>query len=57
MTKNELEIISNKVLNNIFLIEIAKDVCIANDLASLEYILNIALHEQEDIYDQIERMY
>lgn len=53
VTKNMNKIAEN-MLNAIFLLEAAKDACIANDLCSIEYVLNTGLAKIHDIYDEIE---
>ena len=57
MDAQELEKISNEILDVNMIIETVRDACIGTDIANYETVLNIAIQKQGEIYDKIELMY
>jgi len=55
--KDKIQKLSDKILDVYMLIEIVRDSSIANDYTSCEYVLNLALEKQQEIFDEIEFMY
>ena len=57
MQKKELEELSDKILDVALLIETVRDASLGIDNSAHFHVLNIALNEQENIYDKINLMY
>lgn len=53
MKKEEIEQICDKILNVALLIETVRDASLGIDNSAHFHVLNIALNEQENIYDKI----
>ena len=57
MHSSKLSDLSDKILDVALLIESSRDACMGIDNPAHTHLLNIALEQQQEIYDEIETMY
>ncbi len=57
MQKEELEQICDDILDVAFILETLRDASLGIDNSAHFHVLNIALHEQQKIYDKINLIY